>query len=1200
MTTSFAPEPGFMVLHGNRLEDLRALVMDWLARNPLPPMEDEVLLVQSNGIAQWLKMAMAAFPGDDMHGNGWGVAFGIDVMLPGRFQWQVYRHVLEAVEGPGTLPGESPFDKARLRWRLMKLIPERVDDALFRPLHHFLGDDPDQRKRFQLAERLADLYDQYQVYRPHWLAAWATGDDVILSPRGDRRPLDEEQRWQAQLWRDLLAAMPEEQRAANRAAIHQRFLRAAGALSPDTRPPGLPPRVIVFGVSALPQQVLHTLSALSGAAQVILCAVNPCRHYWGDIVEQRDLLRAEYRRQHRRPGMPAAVDEAELHLHAHPLLAAWGKQGRDYLHLLDEHDNPPSYQGRFHDQQLRIEAFVSPDTGRLLGQLQDDILELRPLAETRTTWPPVDAATDDSIVFHVAHSPQRELEVLHDQLLDAFRRNPELRPRDVIVMVPDINGFAPAIEAVFGQYRKDDPRHIPYQVSDRQLRHRAPLLVALEQLLSLPRLRFRASEVLELLEVPALRTRFAVQEGDLPVLQRWVRGANIRWGLHARQRASLDLPEHTDTHSWRFGLQRMLVGYAVGEADWNLSDWDGVVPYAEVAGLQAELVGALFRLVETLDHHREAMEASRSPGDWAEHLRTLLEDCFEPVEKQDVQLLERLRDGLDGWLGECEDAGFHDPLPLAIVRESWLSRLDEPRLSQRFLGGAVTFATLMPMRAIPFRQVCLLGMNDSDYPRKTIRTDFDLMAMPGQYAPGDRSRRDDDRYLFLEALLSARERLYVSWSGRSLQDNSRRPPSVLVGQLRDHLAAGWRMAGDGDDAAGDTLLDALTTEHPLQPFSAIYFTRPAGRTPADARARARQLAARRRFTHAAEWENLHRERTRPRGPGPLKLWVPDNPINLQQLAGFLRNPVQAFFRERLKVRFGRDLLTSEDDEPFDFDNLGAWQQRDQVLQAVGRQLALTPAADAEQTLELIIRRRQLAGDFPPPPFGRLKAGQIADSVRGMLVRYQDALMHYPQPEHPEPVLALDSSFPTRDPETGNERQMPLALEDTVEGLRRAGDGRRCRMVLSAGNLHTGKPRGLRWSAIVHLWPTHLALQLVYPQTPTRLFTPSEDLVLDGLPADQARRELLALMHAWLDGMQQPLPATVELGIQALGIAPDGNLPPDLSALADTFELVRDRSPEFARCFETLEDLRVEPGLLHTSRRLYGSLLEHVGSRQEAD
>src|SRR5690606_9535507 len=106
--------------------------------------------------------------------------------------------------------------------------------------------------------------------------------------------------------------------------------------------------------------------------------------------------------------------------------------------------------------------------------------------------------------------------------------------------------------------------------------------------------------------------------------------------------------------------------------------------------------------------------------------------------------------------------------------------------------------------------------NDGDYPRPRAPAHFDLTE--NDYRPGDRSRRDDDRYLFLEALLSARERFYLSWVGRSVVDNAESPPSVLVAQLRDHLADVLH-----SESGYDNVLEQLTTEHPLQGFSREYF-----------------------------------------------------------------------------------------------------------------------------------------------------------------------------------------------------------------------------------------------------------------------------------------------------------------------------------------------------------------------------------------
>src|SRR5690606_24296560 len=387
----------------------------------------------------------------------------------------------------------------------------------------------------------------------------------------------------------------------------------------------------------------------------------------------------------------------------------------------------------------------------------------------------------------------------------------------------------------------------------------------------LPDSRFAVSEILDLLDVPALRERFGIAESDLPVLHRWIDGAGVRWGLDAEQRQRFGVPADLEQNSWLFGLRRMLLGYAVGDGQ-PLGE---IRPYGEIGGLESALLGPLVTLVERLRLAWQELSRPATAPQWGERLRALLDVFLRPSDEQDQLLLSQLLEALEGWQEHCRAAGLAEALPLTVVREAWLGGLDQPSLGQRFLSGAVNFCTLMPMRAIPFRLVCLLGMNDGDYPRAQPPLDFDLMG--GDYRPGDRSRREDDRYLLLEALLSAREQLYVSWVGRSVRDNSEKPPSVLIGQLRDHLASGWRLAGrEADDEA---LLEALTCEHPLQPFNAAYF-RPGSTL----------------FSYAGEWLALHQdaaEETAPVSLEPLKI---EQPIELETLQDFLRNPVRQFHR----------------------------------------------------------------------------------------------------------------------------------------------------------------------------------------------------------------------------------------------------------------------------------------------------------------
>jgi exodeoxyribonuclease V gamma subunit len=1133
--TSPALTPGLMLVHGNQPEMLRDLVVEWMRRYPLAPLENEIILVQSNGIAQWLKLALAADAKDgdrdgDADGDadddepaehgGCGIAAALEISLPARFLWQVYRAVL----GRQAVPENSPFDKGRLLWRLMRLLPQVMGAPEYAPLLGFLAADSDRRKRFQLAERLADLFDQYQVYRADWLAAWAAGDDVLIDARGQQTPLADEQRWQAALWRALLADVEvhvdrgaggqgegrNEHSNAGRAAVHEAFLARAANWPPGEAPAGLPRRVMVFGISSLPRQSLEVLAALGRWTQVLMCVHNPCEHYWADIVADRDLLRRVQARQQRRQGAPMEISEELLHLHAQPLLAAWGKQGRDFIGLLDEHDDEQARaraRSQFLAIEQRIDLFKAFGGETLLQQLQDDILELRPVHETIDRWPAVDPARDASIRFHVAHSAQREVEILHDQLLAACNADASLRPRDIIVMVPDIDTYAPHIQAVFGLLEASDPRYLPFSVADQGQRHFDPLVNALEKLLDLPQSRLAVSDLLDLLDVPALRQRFAIAEDELPQLQRWIHGANIRWGLHAEQRASLDLPRQADAaaaNTWLFGLRRMLLGYAVGA---DAAAWRDIEPYDEIGGIDAALLGPLVQLLDALEASWRMLREPATVVDWCLRLRQLMADFFATDEGgDDAYTLLQLDMALERWQEACDEAALVETLPLSVVGEYWLSRLDEGSLSQRFFGGVVTFATLMPMRAIPFRRVCLLGMNDGDYPRSRIPMDFDLMVH--DYRPGDRSRREDDRYLFLEALLSARESLHISWVGRSINDNSERPPSVLVGQLRDHLAAGWRLAEDADKAAAAgartsssaTLLEALTVEHRLQPFSADYFPP--------------QRETSTLFTYSREWrpDAAAGERASERLPASDALLSPllrEEPLSLQDLGDFLKQPVRAFFRQRLKVSFERDDPLSEDQEPFDLDGLGRWQLQDELIRA--QAVALEQGEDLVVAREARLASIQRRGDLPGGGFGEALADDLLAPMDELFTRYQAALARWPLVVEGEEEIRFQARV------EGQE----LELADWLGGIRSDGAGQRGRVVLESSDLV--KDGHYRSERLIRHWVRHLALQLAGGPLTTLVLSKVGDVELAAVEAAQAAAHLSVLLAAWHRGMREPLP-----------------------------------------------------------------------------
>ncbi|SFM25650.1 exodeoxyribonuclease V subunit gamma [Marinobacter zhejiangensis] len=1178
---------GFQVIHANRLEDLRSLVVEVIRSYPLGPLDDEVFLVHSNGIAQWLKLALARNE-DDEELAGLGIAAAMQFSLPSRFLWQAYRAVL----GENQVATQSPYDKDQLVWRLYRLLPDLTGDAVFEPLARFLAGEESDRRHYQLAERIADLFDQYQVYRADWLEDWRQQRDIIRVRGSQERPLPPEQQWQAELWRRVVADIEAQSGVMggdSRADIHHRFMGAASGLSAANRPHGLPKRLIVFGVSSLPQQTLEVLSRLGQCMQVLLCIHNPCRYYWADIVEDRDLLRAASKRGARRSGMPEVLDEGNLHLHAQPLLAAWGKQGRDYIRLLDEYDDQDSYRHRFE----AIDLFRSPwdgsgegngdrkaDAGScLLAAIQDDILNLRPVDEA--TRPLSLADMDDSVVFHSCHSAQREVEVLHDQLLAVFESDPSLRPQDVIVMVPDIDSYAPHIQAVFGQLESTDERFIPFTVSDQGQRHKLPALIALEKLLSLTESRIAVSDVLDMLDVPALRARFGLGEDDLPQLHQWIQGANIRWGLDGEHRASQDLPAGMEQNTWLFGLRRMLLGYAVGDGD----AWQGIEPYGEVGGLESRVAGQLEQFLRYLSELWQALQEPRVPQQWAGLLTVIRQGFFANMSEDDVLVFTQLEQVVDQWLAACLASGLElTPLPLGIVREVWLSGLETGGLSQRFMAGKVNFATLMPMRAIPFKHICLLGMNDGDYPRSQAPVDFDLMAE--DYRPGDRSRREDDRYLFLEALLSARKQMYISWIGRSVKDNSERPPSVLVAQLQDHidLIRPLRV----DDAVQvenvPTLSQYLTTEHPLQPFSPLYFP-----------SNGRSQPAGRLFTFAHEWREAHEGRDREPTDstnlmGVLPAGLLDEPLTLTGLTRFLRSPVDSFFQQRLGIRFSELDEPLSDDEPFALDGLERWHLTDELIRRVIIEAGEGPGFgpdDLEDRLNQIIRRQAARGEFPPGGVGQVIQQRLRQDLPELYQRYQERQAAFPD----EVDLQL---FRFEREVAGH----PIVIEDWIGGLRASAAGGRACITVSSSNLVDGRKR-YRWTPALAAWVKHLAACLVGAEPlSTSLLSKVGIMEFPPLSAKDAETHLGALLEAWVAGLKAPLAVAPNAAFAWLTYVEKGE-ERALSAAREAYEGgfntrgESDQKPALRRAYPSFDDLIADGQFQHWVDALYRPLWQAV-------
>lgn len=1030
------------IYHSNRLDVLEEIIAFIIGQQPLADaFAPEVILVQSNGMAQWLQMTLA---------EKFTIAANMHFPLPVNFIWQMFTQVLQDV------PEESAFTRPNMHWKLMTLLPQMMGDEAFTPLRHYLRDDPDNRKLFQLCWRLADLYDQYLVYRPHWLTSWQAGKLI--------KGLGASQIWQAPLWREITEHTARLGLSKwHKANLYQRFISRLERNDPI---PGLPGRIFICGIPALPPVYLQALQALGHHCDVHLMVTNPCRYYWGDIRDATALSRLmnRQRRQFRQSDNPSFCNPlAKLSPSAaqnlpetgNPLLASWGKQGRDYIYLLSE---------LTHFEE--IDAFADIPAHSLLHNLQADLLELRNPAEVAGSAVNNNSShkqrldpDDRSLTLHVCHSPQREMEVLHDQLLAMLESDPRLTPRDIIVMVPDIDNYYPFIQAVFGA--ATGKRYIPYVISDRRTRQIHPILQAVISLLSLPESRFTVEDVLQLLEVPALASRFAIDETGLGYLRQWIHESGIRWGIDDDNVQEQELPA-TGQHTWRFGLTRMLLGYAMNSES---GQWQGILPYDESSGLIAVLAGQLAELLEQLNLWRKTLAQPRYARDWLTVCRELI-DCFFVTDQQSSEILALPEQQWQEMIAPMLSAQYPHQLPLILLRDELEQRLEQERFSQRFLAGPVNFCTLMPMRSIPFNIICIAGMNDGVYPRPLQPSGFDLLRQ--HPVPGDRSRRDDDRYLFLEALISARQTLYISYIGRSIQDNHPCFPSVLVEELMDYIGQTHCLPGDeslNSDDSGARVRRHITYQHTRTAFDAENF---------DPQSSQQSYAA--QWLPAASGQGqAHAAFIQPLAE------VINQQLDIETLQRFWQHPVRSFFQQRLKVSLHHDSDEVENDEPFALDNLQRYQLRQQILNAMVEQ----------QDIRQLYQRYRSSGQLPYAAFGDLLWQQQVDLMQPLA----DKIRQQRTPAH------------------------GLEIDQTINGVR------------ITGWINGIQDNGLlRWQPLIldarhgmSLWLEHLLCCTSGNPVSSRIYgTENSQWRFLPLDSETARQLLIPLLQGYQQGINQPL------------------------------------------------------------------------------
>lgn len=931
---------GLHLYRANRVEALLESLTDVL-REPLSsPIAPECIVVQSKGMATWLAMQLS---------GRFGVWANPDFPHPRQFVQRVLRATL-GDEGDRV----HRYSRERLAFVICDLLDDCRNDSDFSPLTSYLVDGP-LTKKLQLARQIANLFDQYCVYRPEMILAWEEGENHAFA-----HELDQD-RWQPKLWRLLVEHLGCCSPA--RLMLRARQVLAAGVVP---FPQLLPARVSLFGIDTLPTVYLGLMGELSHLLPVHFHLFSPAEGYFGDIRSQSEVHRALAR-------VPAGLDREDLYLEiGHPLLGSMGAMGRDFQEVLENEVN-------YVEAGEHYTAHLGPQS--MLEVLQNDILQLNHRSPASESVLPLTLSDDDSSIrIHACHSRLREIEVLQDQLLALLHDEPDLVPRDIVVMLPDVAAYAPLIEAVFG-LSSDDTRFIPYRIADRSLLSGTPLIDVFFRFLTLASGRMTVSEVLELLACEAIRQNFGITSDDLPKIRLWVEKTGIRWGIDEFHREEMHQPKERQ-NTWRFGFDRLAMGYAA-RADGNfLGD---ILPYEEIEGQSAELAGRFIHFCETLFQEAEKLSASRNVLEWQRIVNEMLPALFLLDSPQAWQL-QKIRDNLAEIALEAQDVGFNRLLDLNGLTILIKEKLSGQVTAQGFLEGGLTFCGMLPMRSIPFRVICLLGMNDGDFPRIEHPQSFDLIARYPQR--GDRAKRNDDRYIFLEALLAARDKFLLFYLGSNLRDGKALPPAVVVEELVDTLAESFSLEGNVPSSEGDgfeerrkRLAQRIVVRHPLQPFSRKYFS--------GEDARLCSFAA--EYCRAAETKQTGARGRHVFLPEPLAAAASESPaVSISELSRYFSHPVRWFLENRLGLFLQDRSRAILDREPIHLDGLEKYQLSRDLLAMKGEGLSRP---------EILLARWRGEGRVPLGQGAQAVFAEIRETVRPIV----EQILKY-EPQGPDTQL----------------------------------------------------------------------------------------------------------------------------------------------------------------------------------------------------
>ncbi|NQY62666.1 MAG: exodeoxyribonuclease V subunit gamma [Alteromonadaceae bacterium] len=963
----------------NKMENLLVLLEKIQSISPLPVFSQDIVVVQNNGIQHWLNLSLA---------KQRGISMNMRYALPAQYLWKLIRELAS----DEVVPEQSPYSREVLSWRIYALLASEVviNDPDFKSATNYWctgpqrndpqknGQDQAATKRYQLACQLADLYEQYLIFRPDWIDVWhnANVHDLNLSAfneLSEDENIKETALWQAKLWQHLISEQ----------AYNPKTLLKEAIANIKTKKSDLPKRISFFGLNAMAPMWLDFIHALSEHIHIHFFHLNPCYDYWGDILTEKQAIKSisQWIEGH---------DDIS-HFIGNPLLANLGQQGREFMALLhgystidiDVFDSAlkeiaeqvvletTALEQESSEQSINktINKALNKviETPSVLAKVQDDILTLfdarqQPLEQQ-----------DDSIVITSCHSALREVQGLHDWLLHQFNKDKTLTPKDIIVMCPQVENYAPYVNAVFTrgwQDLDDEIPPLPCSIADRVAKDAEPLVAAFIELLNLPDSRFQISQLVSLLRLPAMQLKFEINIEEIDKIINWLELAAIHWGLdqnHKQQILSSSAMESSSSENsdvfsnnftWQQGLSRLLQGFAYGDSEVIYQD-QLLLPNVE--GDDAILLGKLMLIIDQLQTFALQLTQVRDAVHWHSFLIEILEELFDTQSEQSFSIINH---AIESLVEYCEHADYKQGIELAVIRDFLNSHFSQPDPGRQFMVGQVTFCSMLPMRSIPFKIIAVLGLNDGEFPRQRQPLGFDLMAnTPAKL--GDRSRRGDDRYLFLEAIISARQALYLSYQGRNIRTNKPKEASLVLKELMEYLRLGygWNFA-EGEEKGGKHQPNNIR-QLPMQPFSVKNYQGKYASFDKNWLLLGEQAAGRQTAKH-------------------LEINIEVEPLlelNTNQIISFFQHPSKVFAQQQLNLYFEHNKFELDDAEPFSHDHLQSYLLRQQLLDVylqhdIKAQSSQTEADNSNENaqpltlpeqVDLTLKTAHLSGVFPDLP-----------------------------------------------------------------------------------------------------------------------------------------------------------------------------------------------------------------------------------------